>query len=195
MNVSRLILRSALVGGLALLCAVMSGAAEEGGSSAAHVMSSGAFKWVHFVIVAIALYWVFAKALPPKFLQNAEKISAAITRAASAKAEAEKQLQESATKLASLEKEVAQFRAQVQKDAAAELERLRAATKTDAEKIGIAAKAEVEAAERAAHIELKELAAKLAMDQAESLVAKELTPAVQEAMLNDFVQRLQGRPN
>jgi len=170
-------------------------AGEEGASSAGRVMGTGGFKWVHFVIVGAAAYWLFKKVLPPTFRHNADRISAAITKAALAKAEAERHLREAATKLASLEQEMAGFRAQAQKDAAAELERVRATTKLDAEKIGIAAKAEIEAAERAARVELKELAAKLAMDRAESLVAKELTPALQEAMLNDFVQSLQGRPN
>jgi F0F1-type ATP synthase membrane subunit b/b' len=72
---------------------------------------------------------------------------------------------------------------------------LRNATQLDVEKIRIAAKAEIEAAERAARVELKELAAKLAVDGAESLVTKQMTPAVQEAMINSFVQSLQGRPN
>ena len=111
------------------------------------------------------------------------------------RSEAESHLQESAAKLASLEQQVAQFRATAQQEAVAELERLRAMTKIDAEKIGIAAKAEIDAAERAARVQLKALAAKLAVDRAEALVSKELTPAVQEAMLNHFVQSLQGRPN
>ena len=42
---------------------------------------------------------------------------------------------------------------------------------------------------------MKELAAKLAVDGAESLVAKQMTPAVQEATISSFVQSLQGRPN
>jgi F0F1-type ATP synthase membrane subunit b/b' len=158
-------------------------------------MGPGGFKWVHFVIVAAVAYWLFAKVLPPVFRHRAESISAAITKATVAKAEAESLLKEAAAKLATLEQEVAQFRAQAQKDAVTELERLRALTESDAEKIAVAAKAEIAAAERAARVELKELAAKLAMDRAESLVAKELTPALQEAMLNEFVQSLQGRPN
>ena len=39
------------------------------------------------------------------------------------------------------------------------------------------------------------LAAKLAVDRAESMVSNQMTPAVQEAMINNFVQSLQGRPN
>jgi len=35
----------------------------------------------------------------------------------------------------------------------------------------------------------------MAVDGAESLVAKQMTPAVQEAMINSFMQNLQGRPN
>ena len=97
--------------------------------------------------------------------------------------------------MASLEKEVAQFRAQAQGDAAAELERLRSVIQLDVEKVRAAAKAEMEAAERAARVELKELAARLAVDGAESLVAKQMTPAVQEAMISNFVESLERRPN
>jgi len=153
------------------------------------------FKWIHFAILAGVLYWLFRKVLPPIFRRNADNISAAITKATAAKAEAERQLKEAEAKFARLEHEMADFRAQAQKDAAAELDRLRALTRQDAEKIQIAAKAEIEAAERAARVELKALAAKLAVDHAESLLTKELTPAVQETMISNFVQSLQGRPN
>ena len=189
---------SAYLGGLlapmmALAWAVVA-RAEQGGSSAEKSVGNS-FKWIHFVIIAIAVYWLFKKILPPYFRRNADKISAAITKAAAAKAEAERQLKDAATKLTSLEHEVAKFRDQAQKDAAAELERLRRMAKLDIEKVGIAAKAEIDAAERAARVELKALAAKLAVDRAESLVAKQMTPAVQEGMINNFVQSLQGRPN
>ena len=51
------------------------------------------------------------------------------------------------------------------------------------------------AAERAARIELKALAAKLAVDGAESLLAKQLTAQVQESLVGGFVKSLEGRPN
>jgi len=153
------------------------------------------FKWIHFAILAGVLYWLFKKVLPPVFRHNADHINAAITKATAAKAEAERRLKEAEAKFARLEHDVAEFRAQAQKDAAAEVDRLRAMTKQEAEKIQVAAKAEIEAAERAARVELKALAAKLAVDHAESLLAKELTPAVQESMISHFVQSLQGRPN
>jgi F0F1-type ATP synthase membrane subunit b/b' len=187
-------LRGGFAALLTLVLAGLTQAAEESGS-AGHVMGTGGFKWVHFAIVAAVAFWLFTKVLPPAFRHRADHISAAISKAALAKAEAEKQLQEAVAKLASLEQEMEVFRAQAKKDGIAERDRLRTMAKADAEKIGFAAKAEIEAAEHAARVELKELAAKLAMDRAEGLVAKELTPAVQEAMLNEFVQSLQGRPN
>jgi F-type H+-transporting ATPase subunit b len=179
---------------LGLSSAAAAIAAEEGGSSAEH-SSEMIFKWIHFAILAGLLYWVFGKLLPPMFRRNADSISSAITKATAAKVEAERKLQEAATKMGNLEREIVEFRAQAQRDAAAEVERLRGATVLDVEKIRAAAKAEIEAAERAARVELKELAARLAVDGAESLVAKQMTPAVQEAMISSFVQSLQGRPN
>jgi len=194
MKRSLTILRGMLAPAMVLVFAAIARGAEEGASAAERPIGE-VFKWVHFAIIAIVAYWLFKKVLPPVFRHNADAISAAIAKATAAKAEAERKLKEAAVKLASLEHEVEHFRTQAQKEAAAELERLRAMTKTDIEKVGLAAKAEVDAAEHAARVELKELAAKLSVDRAESLVAKQMTPAVQEAMITHFVQSLQGRPN
>jgi len=185
---------SLFVCALGLFSAAAVFGAEEGGSSAEH-SSEMIFKWIHFAILAGLLYWVFGKLLPPMFRRKADNISSAITKATAAKMEAERKLQEAVTKMGNLEREIAEFRVQAQSDAAAEVDRLRAATVLDVDKIRAAAKAEIQAAERAARVELKELAAKLAVDGAESLVAKQMTPAVQEAMISSFVQSLQGRPN
>ena len=178
----------------ALLLAISAFAAEEGGNVAEQPVGM-VFKWLHFVIVAVLAYWLFGKVLPPFFRRRADNISEAINRAANVKSDAEQRLKEAADKMANLEREVASFRAQAQRDASAEMERLRGATQLDLEKIRVAARAEIEAAERAARVELKELAAKLAVDGAESLVAQQMTPAVQEAMISGFVKSLQGRPN
>jgi F-type H+-transporting ATPase subunit b len=168
--------------------------AEEGSGSAEHSIQI-IFKWIHFAILAGLLYWVFGKLLPPVFRRNADNISSAISKATAAKMEAESKLQEAVTKMGNLEREIVEFRAQAQRETTAEVERLRSATVLDVEKVRAAAKAEIEAAERAARVELKELAARLAVDGAETLVAKQMTPAVQEAMISSFVQSLQGRPN
>jgi len=179
---------------LFLSCAALNAhAAEEGG--AAKERATEIFKWINFAIVAGLIIWVFGKVLPLKFRGNANKISSAISNAAAAKTEADRQLREAETKLANLQKEVAELRAFAQREGAGEAERIRALAQSDAQKIFLAANAEIEAAERAARLELKAIAAKLAVDGAESLIARQLTPQSQESLVSAFVKSLDGRPN
>jgi F-type H+-transporting ATPase subunit b len=169
-------------------------AAEEGGNAATE-RATEIFKWINCAIVAGVIVWVFGKLLPPVFRKKAEAISSAIANATNAKAAADAQLREAETRLANLQKEVAELRVYAEKEAAAEVERLRAATQSDAQKIAAAAKSEIEAAERAARLELKALAANLAVDGAETLLVKQLTPKAQESLISNFVKSLEGRPN
>jgi F-type H+-transporting ATPase subunit b len=178
----------------ALFFALTVHAAEEGGAAGAETATE-IFKWINFAIVASAFLWLCWKKAPGFFRGRAEAIGSAITRAGSAKAAADAQLREAETKLANLEKEVAQLRTFAEREAAAEVERIRAATHLDMGKIAAAAKAEIEAAERAARLELKALAAKLAVDGAESLLTKQLTAQAQASLLSDFVKSLEGMPN
>ena len=177
-----------------LLAAVGANAREEGGNAATE-RATEIFKWINFAIVAGVIVWVFGKKLPPVFRKKAEAISSAIANATNAKAAADRQLREAENKLTNLQKEVAELRAFAERESATEVERLRAATQTDAQKIATAAKAEIEAAERAARLELKALAANLAVDGAETLLAKQLTAKAQESLISDFVKSLEGRPN
>src|SRR5438445_13403989 len=132
---------------LVLLFAVASAhAAEEGGHTATE-HANEIFKWINFAIVAGLIAWVFLKLTPSFFRKNAETISSAITKATAAKAEADRQLREAEEKLARLGQELAQLRATAQREAAAEAERLRAITQSDIQRVGLAAKVEIEAAE------------------------------------------------
>ncbi|HET8925485.1 MAG TPA: hypothetical protein VFN26_21050 [Candidatus Acidoferrum sp.] len=178
----------------ALFFTLSARAAEQGGSTDAETATE-IFKWINFAIVAGLVVWVFGKLLPPIFRKNAENIASAITKATAAKAAADAQLREAETKLANLQKEAAELRTFAERESAAEAERIRVLTQTDAQKIAAAARAEIEAAERAARLELKALAARLAVDGAESLLAKQLTPQAQESLMSDFVKSLEGRPN
>ncbi len=176
------------------LCGALSAhAAEE--SAAAAERASEIFKWINFAIVAGLVLWLFGKVLPPIFRKNAEKISSAITSATAAKAAADAQVREAETKLARLQQEIAELRIVAEREGAGEAERIRALAKSDAQKVSIAANAEIEAAERAARLELKAIAAKLAVDGAESLLAEQLTPQAQESLVSAFVKSLEGRPN
>jgi F-type H+-transporting ATPase subunit b len=189
--------RLRIVSSLLLLffCVALSAYAAEEGGNAATERANEIFKWINFAIVAAVLVWLFAKKLPPWFRGNADKISSAITKATAAREEAERQVREAEAKLANLKQEIAALQATAKLEAEQEGERLRALAQSDAKKVGVAAQAEIEAAERAARLELKALAASLAVDGAETLLAKQLTPSAQETLVDSFVKSLEGRPN
>jgi F-type H+-transporting ATPase subunit b len=181
-----------------LLCSVfflaLSAHAEEA-ASGSQQSAENLFKWINFALVAGVIVWLCLKKGPGFFGRRADVISADIQKSTEAKKKAELQLQDAETKLQNLEKEVADLRATAQRESAAEADRIRNLTVTDKQKVAEAAQTEVQAAERAARLELKALAANLAVSGAESLLVKQLTPAAQEALINNFVKTLDGRPN
>lgn len=180
---------------LLLLTAAQACAAEESGGKGAE-NAAEIFRWINFAILAGVLVWVFAKVLPPVFHRNAERISSAITKATAEKNDADRRVREAQSKLAHLEQEVAALRAAAERESAAEGDRIRALAQTEARKVAVAAQAEIAATERAARMELKALAARLAVDGAESLLAKQLTSAAaQDSLMDAFVKNLEGRPN
>ena len=168
--------------------------AEENGNAGAQA-ADHIFKWINFAIVIGIMVWLFGKKLRGWFRSNAESISSAITKATAAKEAAEREVREAQGKLVRLQQEVDALRSAAKHESEAEAERIRALAQSDARKVGIAAQAEIEAAERAARLELKAIAASLAVDGAESLLAKQLTPAAQETLVDSFVKSLEGRPN
>lgn len=194
MKAKRYILASAGAVVAALFLTLTAHAAEEGGAARAETATE-IFKWINFAIVAGALLWVCLKKAPGFFRGRAEAILAAITKAGGAKAAADAQLRDAETKLANLDKEVTELRAFAEREAAAEVERIRVATRSDLEKIAAAAKAEIEAAERAARLELKAVAAKLAVEGAEALLVKQLNAQAQAGLISNFVKSLEGMAN
>jgi len=169
-------------------------AAEEGGGAGAEGVTE-VFKWINFAIVAGVVLWFCLKKAPAFFARRAAAVTAAITKATAEKAGADQQLREAETKLGNLEKEVADLRAFAERESAAEAVRIRNATQSDTQKIAAAARAEIEAAERGARLELKALAARLAVEGAELLLVKQLTAKVQGSLISNFVKSLEGRPN
>ena len=169
--------------------------AAEGGGNATSERATEIFKWINFAILVVVIVWIWNREATPRLRRARDRVGSAIADAGAAKAAAEVQLRDAETRLANLQKEVAELRAFAERESAAKVERLRAATLSDIQKIVAAAKAEIEAAERAARLELKALAANLAVDGAESLLSKQLTPKAQESLISNFVKSLEGRPN
>jgi len=170
--------------------------AAEGGEDNLFTAPIGwVFRWVQFAIVFGGAGYLIARKAPPYFRQRAQTIVSAITESTAIREEAERRLREAEEKLSRLDQEVADLRATAQQDAAAEAERIRNAAREDAKKIERAALGEIEAAERAARIELRAMAARLAVERAEAVIRKQMTPQAEAALLQSFVKGLAGSAN
>lgn len=190
MRFRRLILSLFTMGLLVCLAAAPILASEEGSEDPVSSNAGLVFRLINFLIVAYGAWYLFGRVLPKTFRARAEGIAGAISEAAQAKQDAERRLREATKKLDRLDLEVNVLRENAQRDAAAEAERIRAATREEAAKIERAAEMEILAAERAARMELKALAAQLAVERAETVLRGEMTPATEAALFRAFVSDL-----
>jgi F-type H+-transporting ATPase subunit b len=153
------------------------------------------FRWLNFAIVFGVIAFVAVKWGGPYFRAKAEETAGKIAEGARAREAAERQKEEIRRKLAGLEDEVKRLRAEAKRDAEAEAKRVRELARAEAEKIEQAAQLEIEAAGRAAHLALKALAARLAVERAEAMLAKEMTPQAETALFRTFVAELERSVN
>ncbi|MGA8224535.1 MAG: hypothetical protein WB780_23020 [Candidatus Acidiferrales bacterium] len=188
-------LRSAGFVAILVLISALPLLAEEGEASPVDSPTGWVFRWLNFAIVfGVIAYFAVTKG-GPYFRGQAEEISRKIAEGARAREAAERQRQEVQAKLANIENEIAGMRADAKRDAEAEAQRLRALAREEAHKIERAAAAEIAAADRAARMELKAFAARLAVERAEALVREELTPKSEAALFQAFVQELERSVN
>jgi F-type H+-transporting ATPase subunit b len=178
-----------------VLLAALPVLAQEGEASPVDSPAGWIFRWLNFAIVFGAIGYLAWKKGGPYFRAQAEEISRKIAEGARAREAAERQRQEVQAKLANIESEIAAMRAESKRDADAEAQRLRSLAREEAEKIERAAQAEIVAAERAARMELKTLAARMAVERAEALLRRELTPKSEAALFQAFVQELERSLN
>jgi F0F1-type ATP synthase membrane subunit b/b' len=177
---------------LLLLTAVPALALDE--ESAADTPAGWVFRWINFGIILALIVYGFRKAAP-FFRRHADEISERILEGTRAREAAEKQHREVEAKIAGIQTEVAQMRAEAKRGVEAEAERLRKLARSEAEMIEHAAQAEIGARERAARLELKALAARLAIERAEATLRQEMTPQAEAMLFGRFVRELEGKLN
>jgi len=178
-----------------LLLAAWPALAQERDVPPAETPAGYFYRWANFAIVLGLIVWVCVKFGGPAFRARAEDISRKIDEGARAREAAERRRQEIQVKMASLGDEVRRLQAQAKLDAEAEGVRLRAQSRVEADKIEQAAQGEIEAARRAASMELKALAARLAIERAEALLREEITPQAEVALFKTFVTELERSVN
>jgi F0F1-type ATP synthase membrane subunit b/b' len=168
--------------------------AQEGEESPAESPTGWVFRWINFAIVLALVAYGFWKA-GPSFRRHANEITERIQEGTRAREAAEQQRREVQAKIAGIEAEVARMRVEAKRGAEAEAERLRELARTEAEMIERAAQAEIGARERAARLELKVLAARLAIERAEAMLRREMTPQSEAMLFGEFVRELEGKLN
>jgi F0F1-type ATP synthase membrane subunit b/b' len=178
-----------------LLFAAAPAFAQEGEASPADSPVGWVFRWLNFALVFGGLGYAIWKWGAPYFRQHAEEISERIAEGTRAREAAETQRREIQAKLAGLEDEIKRLREVGKRDAEAEAQRLRDMGRAESEKIERAARAEIEAAARQGRLELKVLGAKLAVELAEALLRRSLTPKSEEFLFGGFVTELKRSVN
>jgi F-type H+-transporting ATPase subunit b len=187
--------------GIALLALALSAAAlfaqEEGHSekTASNLppVTQTVLLWANFALLAVGLGYLIKKYGGPFFAARSERIQREIVEAAKVRQDAEARSADVDRRLMNLEADLAALRAESKR----ELESIErhATSKTSAEIVRIQnnAEQEIAAAGKAARLELKRYSAELAVHLAGEKIRARMTPVVQDSLVRDFVNELDGR--
>jgi F0F1-type ATP synthase membrane subunit b/b' len=181
---------------LTLACTALPALAQEQSAPDPADSTAGTiFKWLNFIIVFGGIAWVISKLGAPFFRQNAKDISNSIQKAANERAEAERELNEVTQKLARIDAEVQEMRKAAATETASQAERIRVLAKAEVDRVGHAAKAEINASERAAAQELRAATARLATARASEIVRANMNPAAESGLFRSFLREVERSSN
>ncbi len=151
-------------------------------------MAGSVFEWLNFAVLALALIYALAKTLPKVFRDRTSALQKELSDARSATEEASVRLNSVEERLAKLDGQIAEMKAQAEKDAAAEEQRFRAAAEEEKNKILASAELEIASATQQAHRQLQQYAAGLAVEQAAKRLV--ITAETDRLLIKNFAQRL-----
>jgi F-type H+-transporting ATPase subunit b len=134
-------------------------------------------KLVNLLIFLTILYLLLRKPAREFFRQRLASVRETLDRAALEKKQATDKMAELGARLNGLDAELREIKTQSDRDAAVERERMDAEAKRDIEKIRQMAVREVDAAKQVALADLRAFAATAAVDLAEQMIRREMTPA------------------
>jgi F0F1-type ATP synthase membrane subunit b/b' len=178
--------------GLVVLASIaLPALAQEEAPSPADSPTGFVFRWLNLALILGGFTWVIVKFGGPFFRGAAKSIQDAIHGAAAGRAAAQQELSEASRQLASLDAEAQEMRRTASRESANEAERLRALAKSEAEKIAIAAAAEIEAAERSSRQQLRAIAARAATDRAAALVRQAMNDQTERSLFAGFLGELE----
>jgi F-type H+-transporting ATPase subunit b len=149
-----------------------------------------AFTVANFLVLAVFFGWFLVKTLPKTFRNRTSSIQKGLVDARAATEEANSRLSSVEARLSQLDSQIAALRAQAEKDAANDHERILSSVEEDKQKILAAAEQEIASATALAQRQIQQYAAELAIDQAaRKLVVNAETDRL---LIQSFARRLTG---
>lgn len=152
--------------------------------------AADAFTLLNFVILAALIGWFLLKTLPKVFRDRSSALQKHLVEARRVSEEASSRLSGVEARLKNLDAQIAAMRAQAEKDAQAEEQRMKSSVEEEKQKILASAEQEISAAAAQARRQLQQYAADLAVDQA----AKKLVVSAEtdRLLVHEFARKLGG---
>jgi F-type H+-transporting ATPase subunit b len=152
--------------------------------------AANAFTLANFIVLALLVGWFLIKTLPKVFRDRNTAIQKHLVDARTATEEASIRLNSVEERLGKLDEQIAAMRAQAEKDAVADEQRIKASVEEEKQKILTAAEQEIVAATANAQRQIQQYAAELAIGQA----AKKLVVSAEtdRLLVQQFARRLTG---
>ncbi|MEK6325721.1 MAG: F0F1 ATP synthase subunit B [Acidobacteriota bacterium] len=147
---------------------------------------------INLLIFVIFIVYILRKKvrIGQVFDDRAASIVKELEQAKRDKQEAQERLQELEARLGRLDQEVAQIRAEAERESAREAERVHQTAAADAEKIRQTTQREIEGAMKAARNELRAFVADQSVALAEGIIRREIRPEDNSRMVNKFIDDL-----
>lgn len=155
--------------------------------------SNETWRWINFAILAVGLFYLLIKNLPPYFQARSESIRKDIAEAQKLKQESDLRAAEIDKKVAGLGAEIEAFRKQSIEEMDREGARIRQDTAAQIQKINDQVQVEIESASKAARRELRLYASNLSLDLAAQRVRARLDANSEAALIDNFIGDLKGR--
>lgn len=153
------------------------------------------WKWANFAILAAILGWAISKNAGPFFASRNAEIRKSIDEARKVRDAAEARARDIEQRIGNLSAEVGALRDSSKREMEAEAARLRDDGARMMAKIEENTRREIESMTKQAEHELKDHAARLALELAEQKIKAGLTPGTQDALVNNFISNLRRTSN
>ena len=175
---------------LMVLAPVVAFAAGGGHADSGAVLKDFIYRCINFALMVGLLAYFVTKPIRKGLKNRREEIEKALADAKAAQEAAEAKHREYSDKLAKATEEIAEIAATIKRDGEIERDKILAAAKEMAAKLEQEADAKANSAIVRARSELREEAARLAVELAEEILKKEVSAADQKRLVDEYMQKV-----